>query len=98
MNTIGIRPAQCVTPPPSLTIELLQVQPLAAQAASAQQLLLREIIIEICVQSAECLAAAKQCMLGRPKLDSYQAPIPNLASYTKCIPGLANQRLGVPNP
>ena len=66
MNTIGIRPAQCVTPPPSLTIELLQLQPFAAQAASAQQLLLREIIIEMRVQSAECLAAAKQRMLGFP--------------------------------
>ena len=40
MNTVDIRPAQCVTPPPSLTIELLQLQPFTAQAAPPQQLLL----------------------------------------------------------
>ena len=66
MNTVGIRPAQCVTPPPSFTMKLLQLQPFAAQAASPQQLLLCEIIIEIRVRSAECLAAAKQHMLGFP--------------------------------
>ena len=66
MNTVSIRPAQCVMPPPSLAIELPQLQFLAAQAASAQQLLLCEILIEIRIQPAACLAAAKQRTFGFP--------------------------------
>lgn len=76
LGNIGIRPAQCVTPPPSLTAELLQLQPSAAQAAPPQQLLLSEIIIKICVQPTESLAAAKQGMLGFPRVELQMPHLP----------------------
>ena len=48
VHTTSIRPAQCVTPPPSLAAELLQLlQPLPAQATSACKLLSCQIIIKV---------------------------------------------------
>ena len=64
MHTIGIRPAQCIAPPPSPAPELLQVQPLAAQAASACKLPPCKIIIKIYIQFASGPALPKECVLG----------------------------------
>ena len=66
MHTTSIRPALCITPPPSLPAELLQLQPLPAQATSACKLLPCQIIVKVYPQPAEGLALTKERMLGIP--------------------------------
>ena len=64
VHTISIRPAQCITPPSSLAVAMLQLQSLAAQATSACKVLSCQIIIKIYIQPAKDPALATERMLG----------------------------------